>query len=129
MRFFAAILLAVAVLTGCNRQATLSSLAGSYYRGDGTGYNVYLDLAAGGTYKAEWHGCFGTYGMASGTWLVDGERIVLSPSSETGMMKGHLRELHIVKHDGQFVFVPDLHDDYYRKYGPDRYSAFHRQKK
>jgi hypothetical protein len=86
-------------------------------------------LAAGGTYKAEWHGCLGTYGTASGTWLVDGERIVLSPSSETDMMKGHLRELHIVKQDGQFVFVPDLHDDYYRKYGPDRYSAFHRQKR
>lgn len=129
VKFFAAILLAVAVLTGCGGQATLSSLAGSYYRGDGTGYNVYLNLTAGGTYKAEWYGCLGVYGTANGTWVVDGERIILTPSSETDMMKGHLRELHIVKHDGQLVFVPDLHDDYYREYGPDRFSAFHRLKK
>lgn len=128
MRFFAAILLAVAVLTGCSRQATPSSLAGSYYRGDGTGYNIYLNLAASGAYKAEWYGCLGAYGTASGSWSIDGERIVLSPSSETDMMKGHMRELHIVRYDGQFVFVPDLHDDYYQKYGPNRLSAFYRQK-
>jgi hypothetical protein len=129
MRFFAIILLTVAVLTGCSRQATLSSLAGSYYRGDGTGYNVNINLAANGTYKAVWHGCLGVYGTASGNWSVDGARIVLSPSSETDMLKGHLRELHIVKHNGQIVFVPDLHDDYYQKHGPDRYSAFHKQKR
>ena len=45
------------------------------------------------------------------------------------MMKGHLKELHIVRQHGQFVFVPDLHDDYYQKYGADDYSAFHRKKK
>ena len=32
----------------------MSSLAGSYYRGDHTGYNIYLDLLASGSYKAEW---------------------------------------------------------------------------
>ena len=134
MRPTIAILFVVALLIGCSSQQTSApaggtALAGSYYRGDHTGYNIYLDLLASGTYKAEWHGCLGVYGTARGTWtMVDG-RIVLSPSKETDMMKGELRELHIIQQKGQTLFVPDLHDDYYQKYGPDEYAAFHRQAK
>ena len=129
MKPFLACIFMVALLTGCSRQASVSSLAGSYYRGDHKGYNINLDLLTSGRYKAEWRGCCGLYGTASGTWAVGGDRVILSPSTETDMMKGHLRELHIVHTHGQSVFVPDLHDDYYRKFGADDYSAFHKQKK
>src|SRR5439155_26972603 len=49
MRTAVTILFAVAFLTGCSsRQPSTSppgvALAGSYYRGDHTGYNIYLDL-------------------------------------------------------------------------------------
>ena len=128
-------LLLAVLMVGCRVEQTSiparndGSLIGSYYRGDGTGYNVYLDLLANGTYTAKLFGCLGEYGTARGTWTTADDRIVLSPSDETDMMKGHLRELHIVKHKGQTVFVPDLRDDYYRKYGADECAAFHRQTK
>ena len=110
-------------------QGSATELTGSYYRGDHTGYNIYLDLLADGTYNATWRGCLGVYGTARGTWRITGERVILSPSEETDMMKGHLRELHVVQYQGQTVFVPDLRDDYYRKYGADEYAAFHREQR
>ena len=123
------ILSLVTLLAGCTRTESVSSLAGSYYRGDHTGYNIYLDLLTNGAYKAEWHGCLGSYGKTGGTWSVTGDRVVFVPSTETDMMKGHLKELHIVHQHGQVMFVPNLQDEYYKKYGADEYSAFHLAKK
>ena len=127
-------LLATVLLLGCRSQqlspgvaASLHPFAGTYYRGDGLGYNVTVNLKPDARYTAQWRGCLGVYGTARGTWALDGQRIVFSPSKETDMMRGHLRELHIVRQDGQIVFVPDLTDSYYRQYGPNRYSAFERQ--
>ena len=127
--------LSLLICVGCQstkRAALLTrpaELAGSYYRGDHKGYNLYLDLQADGTYTAKWRGCLGVYGTARGTWGFYDRRLFFTPSEETDMMKGHLRELHIVQHQGETVFVPDLRDDIYRKYGPTRYAAFHRQQK
>ena len=104
-------------------------LAGSYYRGDGKGYNIYLDLMPDGTYKAEWQGCLGLYGTARGVWKHENKKIVFSPTEEKDMMKGHLRELNIVRGYWRPVLVPDLGDDYYRKYGANKYSAFHKRRK
>jgi hypothetical protein len=107
---------------------TQQNLAGSYYRGDKLGYNVYLQLAPSGTYTARWEGCLGLYGTARGSWTLRDQLIVFHPAEETGMMKKHLRQLHVVRQPlGAFAFVPDLHDSYYRQYGPDEYGAFHRQ--
>jgi hypothetical protein len=129
VKSLASILVVIFLLVGCSKQASVSSLAGNYYRGDGTGYNIYLNLELAGTYKAEWHGCLGIYGKAEGSWSVNGKRITLRPTSETDMLKGHLRELHIVEYKSQFIFVPDLQDTNYQKYGPDTLTAFFRQKK
>jgi len=46
--------------------SSAKAVAGDYYRGDGTGYNIYLTLKENGKYTAEWHGCLGKYGEASG---------------------------------------------------------------
>jgi hypothetical protein len=129
------ILLLAVLMVGCRvKQASPplrsdGSVVGSYYRGDGTGYNIYLDLLTNGTYAAKWRGCLGEYGTARGTWTTGDGKVVLSPLEEMDMLKGHLRELHIVQIGGQTVLVPDLRDDYYRKYGADGYAAFHRQTK
>ena len=117
---------AVAELAGA-QQASAAELAGRYYRGDGTGYNVTIVLDESGGYRATWIGCLGEYGTAKGSWSVSGSLVALSPDFESGMMKGHLQVLHIVAKDDVQVLVPDLDDDYYKKYGADKYSAFHRQ--
>ena len=130
------LILLLATITGCStpsapeaqHQPTAKQLAGSYYRGDGTGYNVTIEFNDSGNYTAVWRGCLGEYGTAKGTWSVAGTFVTLKPTAETGMMKGHLRQLNIVRKNDAFVFVPDLKDDYYRKYGADDYSAFHKQK-
>ena len=110
---------------------TPSQLAGSYYRGDHLGYNLILDLAPAGTYIATWSGCLGTYGTGKGRWTTKAEQVVLTPSAETGTMKGHLRQLRVIPKGKGFVLVPpsDLKDSYYKKYGPTETIAFHKQPK
>jgi hypothetical protein len=63
----------------------------SGYRGDGTGYNIYLTLKADGKYTAECQGCLSKYGEASGQWTLNGKLIVFKPSKEKDMMKGALK--------------------------------------
>src|SRR5437899_888604 len=58
------------------------AVVGSYYRGDGTGYNIYLTLKENGKYTAEWHGCLGKYGEASGQWTLSDKRIAFKPAKE-----------------------------------------------
>ncbi|MBI2437640.1 MAG: hypothetical protein HYV36_02345 [Lentisphaerae bacterium] len=105
------------------------AIAGSYYRGDGTGYNIYLILKADGKYTAEWHGCLGKYGEASGKWSLNDKSITLKPSKEDGMMKGHLKTLHVLKLKGQWIFVPADDREFYDKWGVSRYSCFQKQDK
>ena len=125
-------LMMFALLTGCQRQQTrtdlavLRPLAGSYYRGDGTGYNINLDLKGDGSYDANWRGCLGVYGTARGKWTVDGEHIVLSPTKETDMMKGHLKTLDMAKHEGRLILLPTDDREFYDKHGASRYSCFQR---
>jgi hypothetical protein len=102
------------------------AIVGSFYRGDGTGYNIYLTLKENGKYTAEWHGCLGKYGEASGKWKLAGQRISFSPSKEDGMMKDHLRSLDTCKFKGQWIFIPMDKSDrkFYDKWGVSRYSCF-----
>jgi len=105
-----------------------SPLIGHYYRGNRGDDNVYLELLANGEYKAEWQGYSGVNGIAQGTWSVTNQTVILSPSKETQMVKGYLRELHIIEHrDQQPVLVPDIRSSYYLKWGPDEYAAFHKK--
>lgn len=105
------------------------AVAGDYYRGDGTGYNIYLTLVANGTYTAKWRGCLGEYGTASGSWTVADKRIVFKPVKEKDMMKGHLKSLDVLRYKGQWIFVPSEDRDFYDKHGVSRYSCFQKQEK
>lgn len=102
-------------------------LAGSYYRGDHAGYDIYLDLRPDGTYKAEWPGCGGTCGAARGAWKTVEDKLMFFPSEEKGRLQGYLPELNIVRSYWRTVLVPDLGTEYYKRYGQNARSAFYRR--
>ena len=106
--------------------ANAKAVAGTYYRGDGLGYNVSLTLKENGKYNAEWHGCLGKYGEASGKWTVAGNRITFTPAKEEGMMKGYLQSLDVLRFKGDSILVPtDSRDrEFYNGSGVSRFSCF-----
>src|SRR5262245_52926145 len=93
------------------------AVVGSYYCGDGLGYNVTLTLKEAGTYSAEWHGCLGKYGDASGSWKLSDKRIVLTPKKERDIMKGHLKTFDVLKYKGGWIFVRADDREFYDKHG------------
>jgi hypothetical protein len=105
------------------------AVSGAYYRGDGLGYNVSLTLRKNGKYTAEWRGCLGKYGEASGTWRLNDKRITLSPSKEDGLMKGHLKSLDVLKFNGDWILVSTEQRDreFYDKWGVSRFSCFQKR--
>ncbi|MCG6116960.1 MAG: hypothetical protein MEQ07_02035 [Aquimonas sp.] len=104
-----ALALALPFLGGCARDATVRAspeqLVGRYYSGDGLGYNVWVQLAADGSYSADWHGCLGVYGEASGQWQAEGDQVVFLPEQENELLVGHLRTVTTVQHDGRLGLV------------------------
>ncbi len=97
---------------------------GSYYQGDGLGYNINLTLKVNGEYSAECHGCLGKYGEAAGQWTLKDKQIAFQPSKETGMMKGHLKTLDILRFHKRWIFVPADERDFYDQRGISRLSCF-----
>jgi len=55
----------------------LDEIAGSYYQGDGLGFNLSLEITASGTFTYEWRGCLGIYDQAQGRVTRSGDEIVL----------------------------------------------------
>ncbi len=77
------------------------TLAGSYYQGDGLGFNLHLDLAADGHFTCKWTGCLGEYGSTQGRWGRDGDKILIAEIRSTGMFKDSpLGNMQIVTYDG-----------------------------
>jgi hypothetical protein len=111
--------------------SSAKAVAGSYYRGDGLGYNISLILKEDGKYTTEWHGCLGKYGEASGKWSLNDKSITFTPSKEEGMMKGYLRSLDIMKFTGDWILVPTEKRDreFYDKWGVNRSSCFQKREK
>jgi hypothetical protein len=107
------------------------AVAGSYYRGDGLGYNVSLTLKENGKYTAEWHGCLGKYGEASGNWSLTKKRITFLPSKEEGNLKGYLKKLDVLKFKGDWILLPTDKEDrgFYDKWGVSRSSCFQKVEK
>ena len=106
-------------------------LAGAYYCGDGLGLNLTLNLKENGQYTAEWHGCLGKYGEASGTWSLKDKGISFSPLSEKDMMKGLLKRLDVMKHEGDWILAPTegpAREDY-EKSGVSRSNCFQKLEK
>ena len=106
--------------------ADAKAVSGSYYRGDRLSYNLHLNLNSDGSYDAECKGCLGTYGDARGTWRLDDSRITFSPSRETGMMEGRLRQLDILPFNSGWVLLPTDKEDrkFYDKWGVLEFTCF-----
>ena len=108
--------------------ATADVLAGTYYTGDGLGYNLHLTLAANGAFNCTWQGCLGVYGTATGAWTVAGSQIVLKPTKETDMLKDRpLRVLDVLVRSNQYIFVKADDNGFFLKHGPSEYSCFQRE--
>ena len=103
------------------------ALLGHYYSGDGLGRNVSFTLSADGSFTGSWHGCMGNYGEAKGTWRRSNGHVLFSPSSETGMMVGHLIDLEVKKNGDNYILVPTSAPErkFFDKFGPLRSSCFH----
>lgn len=99
-----------------------ASLEGSYYWGEGLGYNIALDLRGSGEYRATWDGCLGEYGTAEGRWGLSGRVLHFKPSKETGKMKGHLRSARVTHTRPKVVIA--LEDEGARTLGPDGMSKY-----
>jgi hypothetical protein len=107
----------------------LKALSGKYYEGDGLGYNLSLDLEPDGTYSAEWHGCMGLYGSASGTWSIADSHLTFEPRVEDDMMEGHLRKLDIVNVGDNTVLLDKNDWELFRVYGVSRGTCFQRRER
>ena len=102
-----------------------NALAGSYYRGDGTGFNLNLALQSDGTFTCNWTGCLGAYGASSGKWAVEGDQIITETVTEEGMMEGKpIGNLTIVNDETQLVLVQNSNRDFYDEHGASRFSCF-----
>jgi len=118
MRFIAILPALTLVMLGCTSnedaasrsenadQATTDTtqnpFVGSYYQGDGLGYNLHLTLKNDGSFTCQWSGCLGDYGATSGTWAHDGDKITVSTTKSSGMFSDRpLGNMTIVKHDGK----------------------------
>jgi hypothetical protein len=104
-----------------------SRLAGEYYVGDGAGYNLHLDLKAGGQYECTWTGCLGVYGTASGTWSVNNLGLSLSAARSEGLLRERpLDRLGIVAFGGHYLLLQEDFRDLFQKWGPGPGVCFHK---
>jgi len=109
---------------------SISELPGAYYRGDGLGYNISLDLNQDQSYLAIWSGCLGEYGRSAGTWSLEQGVVRLSPIEESDSMKKQFNELHVGYQNGALFLFPSPNNDSFKEYGPSRSSVFsHRDRR
>lgn len=57
-------------------------VTGSYYHGDGRGFNSHLELRADRSFDFKFRGCRGTYASSQGSWAWDDNVLVLTPVIE-----------------------------------------------
>ena len=122
MRFFAIIAVVGLAVAGCTtddnaenpitQQAKFgpakTPLVGSYYQGDGLGYNLHLTLEQDGGFDCQWAGCLGNYGSTSGTWSQNGDRIIVNAMESNGMFTDRpLGDMAIIQHDGESRLLRD----------------------
>src|SRR5207245_9986756 len=89
----------------------------------------YTTLFRSGSYLADWYGCLGRYGDASGSWKLSDKRIVLTPKKERDMMKGHLKTLDVLKHQGSWILVDRKSTRLNSSHGSISYAVFCLKKK
>ena len=101
-------------------------LVGTYYRGDGKGYNLELTLESSRQFHCRWTGCLGLYGTSTGTWRVDDNQIQMSTLTANGMMEDNpIGTLTVSTDMGKTILVQNDDREFFDEHGPSRYSCFH----
>jgi len=94
------IIVTVILLSACGLLANDSSVAGVYKQSPGF-YVLTLTLLENGNYLARWDADMGSNGSASGSWVLSGSKVKLTPKKEEGyLMPGYLRVLIVRQFDG-----------------------------
>jgi hypothetical protein len=102
---------------------TQERIAGRYRRGDGM-MNEFLDLRMDGTCEDAHHGCLGVYGSGRGTWFLEGDRIVIRITEESGFMRGWPATLRILEFDDQPILVEPAYAEHVLGDRPSRVLRF-----
>ncbi|MFO0941408.1 MAG: hypothetical protein U0930_11635 [Pirellulales bacterium] len=101
------------------------SFVGSYYCGDGLGFNQVLDLNTDGTFNCSWHGCLGDYGSTTGIWGRKEQHVYLATRTASGMFEtSPLSDLGIVTKNEQRYLLPKEFEDTIKKHGDEMIPVF-----
>jgi hypothetical protein len=102
------------------------SLVGKYYNGDGLGVVITLTLKKDSTFNVVSEDCLGKYDDGSGKWRIADTLLILTPSSENGMLLNPLRTLLIQQYKNCWIFVrmEKSAQDHYHKFGGSRLACF-----
>jgi hypothetical protein len=96
-----------------------SRLVGRYFTGDGTGFNLKLDLRADGSFDLTWTGCLGVYGTASGTWALDPDGVSTTTAKADGLLATRpLDRLRVANLGGHYLLVQESSRDLFDEFGP-----------
>jgi hypothetical protein len=99
---------------------------GSYRLGDGTGYNLVLELKEDQRFECTWVGCLGVYGRSSGQWGVESDGPRLATEQSDGMLKNRpLGQLRVIGLQGHYLLLQEKDRDWFAKHGPDTFCCFH----
>lgn len=114
-------------IAGTSTEPT-SEIVGTYYRSDGLGFNLLLDLLANGAFVCQWRGCVGEYDVVgSGTWSVSEDLITVHVEAAEGILKRRpLGDLEIVCTDDGVLLVQVDDREAFDKHGPSHSSCFNK---
>lgn len=100
-------------------------LVGTYYRGNGTGYNLTLTLNSDGQFHCISTGCVGDYGTSTGTWRVDNDQIQMLTLTAKGTMEDRpIGALTVSMDSEKTILVQNNSREFFDAHGPSRYSCF-----
>lgn len=119
---------ALVCCVGAPHRPASDTLVGTYFRGDGLGFNQSLDLHPDGTFRCGWSGCLGDYGSASGTWMRAGDRVVMTTlAAEGNFVEQPLGDLDLVL-DGRRLGLIEPENRESGEEGLSRLTRFEKRK-
>jgi hypothetical protein len=103
-------------------------LLGSYRLGDGTGYNLHLELKDSQRFECTWTGCLGVYGTSSGQWVLESDGPNLAVEQADGMLEDRpLGRLRVVSLQSHYLLLQERDGDWFAEHGPDTFRCFHQE--
>ena len=101
------LLVANSGLLGATNSST-HPLAGTWHSGEGLFVSIHIRFHLDGRYEADWFGCVGPNGRASGRWVLADSVVELSPTYEEHQLKGYFRRLELIGTNQLYRLVPAM---------------------